>query len=510
MPKRANGYGEAYEFVQQRYDAIPAASIVTVRSAARHYLLIVGLAILVIAATLRVGSDLPGPEVSLPFLKTDQSASVSQSANAVAASPAKEANAGALSADPLTRLLLQLSIIIAASYVIGWLFGRCGQPAVVGEMMAGVLLGPSLFGWIAPDAFRFVFAANSLEPLRLLSQIGVCLFMFAVGMELDLSQIRHRAERLLVISHGSIAIPYLFGMALALPLYRYYANPGASFAGFALFMGISMSITAFPVLVRILKDKGLFGTPLGRTATLCAALGDVTAWCILAFVIAVAGAASLRGAVVRMQLVALYGATMLLVVRPILARLLARWLREEHDPDKTALVLVSTVVLLSSLSTEQIGIHALFGAFLAGIIMPAGGGFRRKLTVRIEHFSSVLLLPVFFAFVGLRTQVGLLGSTRDWLACGLIIVVATLGKIGGTALIARASKYSWHDALGLGALMNSRGLMELIALNIGYEMGILSMRIFTMLVLMAIVTTVMTGPLIGFLTNYKARAAVGN
>jgi Kef-type K+ transport system membrane component KefB len=400
---------------------------------------------------------------------------------------------------------LQLGIIISVSCAVGWAFTRCGQPAVVGEMLAGILLGPSLFGLLAPKAFLFVFAPASLDALRLFSQIGVCIFMFAVGMELDLSQFRHSAHRFLVIGHSSILIPYLFGVVLALSLYSNYAEAGASFTAFALIMGISMSITAFPVLVRILQDRKLFRSKLGQTATLCAAIGDVTAWCILAFVVAIAGAVNVKAAVFSLGLVGVYGAAMILIIKPLLRRLLGGSLLEESEPTKGVLALVLGTVLVSALSTEIIGIHALFGAFLAGIVMPAGGGFRKKLVVRVEHFSSVLLLPLFFAFIGLRTQIGLLNGARDWLICLGIIVVATVGKLGGTALVSRMMKMTWHESLKLGALMNTRGLMELIVLNIGYDLGILSLRIFTMLVLMAICTTLMTGPL---LSLFRDKAAV--
>ena len=396
----------------------------------------------------------------------------------------------------LSHLILQLGIILSVSSAVGWAFTRCGQPAVLGEMMAGILLGPSLFGLVAHNAFVFVFAPASLDALRLFSQIGVCIFMFAVGMELDLSQLRHSAHRFLVIGHSSILIPYLFGVVLALSLYNNYAPAGTSFISFALVMGISMSITAFPVLVRILQDRKLFHSKLGQMATLCAAIGDVTAWCILAFVVAIAGAANVRTAAFSLMLVAVYVAAMVLIVRPVLRRLLEQSLLYESEPTKGVLALVFGTVLLSALSTEIIGIHALFGAFLAGIVMPAGGGFRKKLVLRVEHFSSVLLLPLFFAFIGLRTQVGLLNSSWDWLVCFVIIAVATIGKLGGTSLVSRMMKMSWRESLQLGALMNTRGLMELIVLNIGYDLGILSLRIFTMLVLMAIITTLMTGPLL--------------
>ena len=469
--------------------------------ATRGYLLLIATALIGIAVVLRLGTGLPerpreiGPASSTPISK-----SLMRAASGPSAQEQPSAHDGSAT-DALARLLLQLVVIIGVSYLVGWLFGYLGQPAVVGEMMAGIFLGPSLFGWLAPGAFQLVFAPDSLEPLRLLSQIGVCLFMFAVGMEFDLSQIRERVDRVLVIGHGSIAIPFLLGVTLALPLYRQYAHTGASFSAFALFMGISMSITAFPVLVRILRDRDLFQTALGKMATMCAALGDATAWCILAFVIAIAGAASVAGALVRTGFALVYGGFMLFVMRPLLARLLRPWVEKDVDPEQPALVLVSAILLASAFVTERIGLHALFGAFLAGIIMPAGGGFREKLALRVEQFSSVLLLPTFFAFIGLRTEATMLTNGFDWLVCAGIVLVATLGKMGGTAIIGRSFGQSWREALALGALMNTRGLMELIALNIGLEMGILSLRIFTMLVLMAIATTVLTGPLVQWLVR---------
>jgi Kef-type K+ transport system membrane component KefB len=363
-------------------------------------------------------------------------------------------------------------------------------------MVAGILLGPSLFGLLAPNAFQFIFAPSSLEALRMLSQIGVCLFLFTVGMELDVSEVRHKAQTAVVVSHSSIVIPYFLGVALALFLYSQLAQPGASFLAFALFMGISMSITAFPVLVRILQDRGIFKTSLGSTATACAAVDDVTAWCVLAFVVAIARATSVGGAAFNLGLVLVFIALMLFVIKPNLPTWLGYQALERPNPSKSVLAVIFIVVIVSALTTELIGIHALFGAFLAGIVMPAAAGFRDKLVIRVENLSAVLLLPVFFAFTGLRTQVGLLTDAQDWLICLIIIAVATAGKLGGSAVAARLTGMNWRESLQLGALMNTRGLMELIALNIGYDMGILSQRIFTMLVIMALVTTVMTGPLV--------------
>ena len=400
--------------------------------------------------------------------------------------------------DPLSRLILQLFVVIAVSYVVGGIFTRFGQPAVVGEMMAGVLLGPSVFGLLAPSAFQFVFATSSLGALSLFSQIGVCLFMFTVGMEMDVAELRRKAHTAVVVSQASIIAPYFLGVLLALFLYGRLAQPGASFTGFALFMGISMSITAFPVLIRILQDRAILKTPLGRTAAACAAVGDVTAWSVLAFVVAIARAASVGATAFSLGLVLAFVALMLLIIKPNLRSWIGQRALERPDPSKAVLAVVFGIVLASALTTQLIGIRALFGAFLAGIVMPAAGGFRDKLVVRVENLSSVLLLPVFFAFTGLRTQIGLLNSAQDWLICLVIIGVATAGKLGGSALAARLTGMKWRESLQLGALMNTRGLMELIALNIGYDMGILSQRIFTMLVIMALVTTIMTGPLLSF------------
>lgn len=398
--------------------------------------------------------------------------------------------------EPLSHLFVQMLVIITASRLVGGLFTKVGQPAVVGEMAAGILLGPSLFGLLAPELFQFVFPATSLGTLKLLSQIGVCLFMFTVGMELEVGQVKSKAHTAVVVSHAGIVIPYFLGVILAYFLYESLARPGATFMAFALFMGISMSITAFPVLARILQERGLSKTYLGVTAITCAAVDDVTAWCILAFVVAIAGSTSIAASAFSLSLVLVFIAVMWWVVRPGLPRWIGIRNLEAETPSRNLLAVMICVVLAAALTTEIIGIHALFGAFLAGVIMPYTGNIRYKLGVRVENFSSVLFLPLFFAFTGLRTQLGLLDDVQGWLICLGIIGVATVGKLGGSAVVARLTGMGWRDSLQLGALMNTRGLMELIALNIGYDLGILSPRIFTMLVIMALVTTMMTGPLL--------------
>ena len=397
--------------------------------------------------------------------------------------------------DPLAHLLVQFIVIVVAARIAGAIFVRIGQPAVIGEMTAGIVLGPSLLGWLSPGTFGFVFPKESLIVLQLFSQIGVCVFMFVVGLELDVSNLRRRAQTAIVVSHSSIMVPYLLGAASALLLYKSYAAPGTSFVTFALFMGIAMSITAFPVLVRILNDRGMTKTPLGATATTCAAVDDATAWAILAFVVALARATGLLSTLVNLGLLVAFVIVMLFAVRPLLARLLT----VERTRGGQALGVIATVLVFmtaSALATQAMGIHALFGAFLAGVVMPRNQAFHDYLTVRLENFSTIFLLPLFFAFSGLRTQVNLLNDLGSWLVLSGIIAVAVGGKLVGSMIPARLTGMSWNEAFSLGALMNTRGLVELIALNIGYDLGILPPRIFAMMVLMALVTTFMTGPLL--------------
>ncbi|MEK7953920.1 cation:proton antiporter [Luteolibacter soli] len=471
-------------------------------------LLIVGSGIL---GVIHLGAHLPGPTHSEATLAAEAARTVATPAPVAPATAPTSAFSAMLASlgtnlnDPLSHLFIQLLVIIAASRVVGGIFTRFGQPAVVGEMVAGILLGPSLLGWVSPEMFQFVFPATSLGTLKLLSQIGVCLFMFTVGMELDVRQVRNKAHTAVVVSHASIVAPYFLGVGLAYFLYSSLAQPGTNFTAFALFIGISMSITAFPVLARILQERGMTQTYLGNTAVTCAAVDDVTAWSALAFVVAVAKSTSVTGSAMNLALVLIFIVAMIWVLRPMLPRIFGREELARPEPSKRTLALVICTVLAAAMCTEVVGIHALFGSFLAGAIMPDIAGFRHKLAVRVENFSTVLLLPLFFAFTGLRTQIGLLNDLNGWLICLAIVGVATVGKLGGTALTARFTGMNWRDSLQLGALMNTRGLMELIALNIGYDLGILSPRIFAMLVIMALVTTAMTGPLLTFFQRMKVR-----
>ena len=396
---------------------------------------------------------------------------------------------------PLSILLLQVIVIVLAARILGSLCLKIRQPPVIGEMIAGILLGPSLLGLVAPGVQTFLFPADSMGPLRMLSQIGVILFMFVVGIELDVQHLRQKAHAAVMVSHASIIVPFFLGCASALLIYRSLAPYGIPFSAFALFIGVAMSITAFPVLARILEERRMSRSFLGSTAIACAAVDDVTAWCLLAVVVAIVKSDGLGGSLVTIGLTLLFIAVMLFVIKPLAARIRGRR-SEDQGGSVVLLATIFAFVFASALFTEMIGIHALFGAFLAGVCMPPDSGLRKYLRERLETFSSVLLLPLFFAFTGLRTQIGLLNDWWGWLVCLGIVTVAITGKLGGSLVAARWTGMSWGDSFSLGALMNTRGLVELIVLNLGYDLGILSPRIFAMLVLMALITTFMTGPLL--------------
>jgi|RhiMetdeSRZDD1v2_1073273.scaffolds.fasta_scaffold120915_2 Kef-type K+ transport system membrane component KefB len=408
---------------------------------------------------------------------------------------------------PLSILLLQVIVIILTTRVIGTLFLKMKQPAVMGEMVAGILLGPSFIGLLFPEVQAFLFPVASMDALRLLSQIGVILFMFVVGMELDVQHIHQKAHAAVLVSHASIIVPFFLGTAFSLLIYRSLAPAHISFSAFALFMGISMSITAFPVLARIIEERGLSKSYLGSIAIACAAVDDVTAWCLLAVVVAIAQAHGLSGATLTVILTLLFIGLMLFLFRPQAGRIFGKEVENETQ-SKGLMAGVLTFAFAAALFTEVIGIHALFGAFLAGVILPAHARLSVFLRERLETFSSVFLLPLFFAFTGLRTQIGLLDDWQSWCVCAGVVAVAIGGKFGGSTLAARWTGMSWHDALSIGALMNTRGLMELIALNIGYDLGILSPHIFAMMVLMALTTTFMAGPLLWLFELWKRREAL--
>lgn len=395
--------------------------------------------------------------------------------------------------EPMALLLLQLISILFVARVFGLLFKLLRQPTVIGEILAGIVLGPSLLGHFFPELYNGLFPTDSLNNIYYLSQIGLILFMFVIGMELNVTTLKSRLNESFLISQWGIMLSFVFGMTLAYFLFDTFAYKETPFLSFALFIGVSMSITAFPVLARIIQEKDLTRTHLGTVALGSAAIDDVSGWCILAVVIAVAKTGSLGGSLFTLLAIILYMLFMLFVLRPFFKRLGEHYQTTEVV-NKSTVAFVLLVLLLSAFATEAIGIHALFGAFMAGVVMPPTSNFRRILVDKVEDVSVSLLLPLFFVFTGLRTQIGLLNTPELWLTCGLIVLVAVSGKMGGAMLASRFMGESLRNSLSLGVLMNTRGLVELIILNIGYELGILTPTLFAMLVIMALFTTFMTTP----------------
>jgi len=400
--------------------------------------------------------------------------------------------------EPAAMLLLQIISILLVSRVFGFLFVKIGQPTVIGEILAGIVLGPSLLGYFFPEAYSFLFAPDSLSNIYILSEIGLVLFMFVIGMELDLSALKNKMGTTFVISQASIVIPYFMGMWLAYYLYEEFAAGQTDFISFALFIGISMSITAFPVLARIVQEKGLTKSHLGTISIASAAFNDVTAWCVLAAVIAISKTGSLYSSLFNIGLAVAYILVMMFLVKPFLKRI-GEIYKNSEVVNKSVFAFFLLVLIISAYITQLIGIHALFGAFLAGVIMPPLPSFRKLIVDKVEDVSLTLLLPLFFVYTGLRTEIGLLNTPYLWWVAFIFIVVAVVGKFIGSAFSAKVLGETWKDSLSIGILMNTRGLMELIVLNIGYEMGILPPPIFVMLVIMALVTTFMTTPILSLI-----------
>lgn len=405
---------------------------------------------------------------------------------------------------PLSILLIQIIAVLLMVRLFGFLFKHIGQPGVIGEIVAGIVLGPSVLGYFFPDVFQALFPPESLTNLELLSQVGLVLFMFVIGMELDFSVLKNKINETLVISHAGILVPFFLGIVASYWIYEEYAAAQTAFLPFALFIGISMSITAFPVLARIIQERNMTKTSLGTLAIASAANDDVTAWCLLAVVIAIAKAGTFASALYAIGLTALYIIITFMVVRPFLKKVGEVYANQEVI-NKTFVALILLILIISSTLTEIIGIHALFGAFMAGVVMPPSIGFRKVMMEKVEDIALVFFLPLFFAFTGLRTEIGLINSPALWGVCLLLITVAVAGKLGGCAVAARLVGESWKDSFTIGTLMNTRGLMELVALNIGYEMGVLPPSIFVILVIMALVTTFMTTPLLHLVERVFAR-----
>jgi Kef-type K+ transport system membrane component KefB len=396
-------------------------------------------------------------------------------------------------------LIAQIATILIVARLTGWLFRRLHQPRVIGEMVAGILLGPSLFGWAAPGAFGALFPPESLGSLNSLSQIGLLLFMFLIGLELDLKQLREMGRAAVVTSQVSIIAPFILGFLLALYLYPRVSDPNVGFIGFALFMSIAMSVTAFPVLARILTERNLLRDKVGALAIACAAVNDVTAWFVLAGVVVIVRSSALPLPLwMTLGILVAFIFVMLMIVKPALRRLTALYEKRgnlTHD----SLALILLVILASGWVTESLGVHALFGAFLAGVVMPRRDGLSAELWQKLEALTVTLLLPLYFAFTGLRSDFRLIASAEMGFYCAVIIALAIIGKLGGATAAAKINGLSWRESAALGVLMNTRGLVELVILNLGLDLGVLSPALFSMMALMALVTTFMTSPLLSLI-----------
>lgn len=388
-------------------------------------------------------------------------------------------------------------VVLAVAQIVGRVFALARQPRVMGEMVAGILLGPSFLGHFLPDATMFLFPNAVLPRLRMVAQGGVVLFMFLVGIELDTSRLRARARSAIVISLAGIALPLTLAVPVARVLYRTLAPAGVSGFLFTAFFAVAMSITAFPVLARIISERGLEKTPLGVLALTCAAVDDVSAWCLLALVAGVAASSPGRGFITA-GLLFVYVASMFGIVRPLVRRITERQ-ETLGRVSRRALLGMLLLLPLSAFATESIGVHALFGSFLLGALVTAESRLAHGINRIFETVVRVLLLPVFFAFAGLRTQLALVSGGQAWCLAGLIIAVAFLGKLGGVSLAARLTGLEWRRSAALGALMNTRGLMELVVLNMGLDLGIISPALFAMMVMMALVTTLAAAPLLAWL-----------
>jgi Kef-type K+ transport system membrane component KefB len=446
------------------------------------YPLVVGLPMIGLVLVLHVGAKLPAPTVvwSAPI---DETAGLTADAIVLR----------------LDRLLAQIVVILVLSRLIGRSLRRVGQPFVVGEMLAGIVLGPSVLGLLAPGAYAALFPAGSVRFLEAVSHLGLILFMFLVGLELRPEELRGRGNAAALVSHASIVMPLFFGATLALFLYPRLGSSGVAFSGFALFLGAAISVTAFPVLARILGERGLRGTRLGSLAIACAAVDDVTAWCVLAIVVAVAREGT-SAAELTLTLVgtAAYAVAMLVLGRRRLAWMADRY-RDAGRVTHDLLAVIVVVALGSAWITQRLGIHALFGAFIAGVIMPKSELFVRGVARPFEDVMVVVLLPLFFAATGIRTSLDSMNASGMWTMFLMILCIAVVGKLGGSTLAARVSGLTWTESLSLGALMNTRGLMALVILQVGAEIGVVSPPLFVMIVLTSVMTTMMTTPIMALL-----------
>ena len=398
----------------------------------------------------------------------------------------------------LVNILLQLIVMIAVARLANQLLRRLGQPGVIGEIIAGLALGPSLFGYLFPDASAFLFSAKAAVPITIISQIGLVLLMFQIGADFEFGHLTRPRNRngTIGIAAASICIPLALGLAIGRASASYLA-PGVDRLTYSLFFGVGLAITAMPVLGRILREFDLTGTEIGVVAISAAAVNDVTGWVLLAGISAYASAQFSPGAVgFQVGGILLLGAFALFVLRPLVRWILAKMpLKDDHIPPNL-LVVILCLTFATGICTYKLGIFTIFGGFLAGLLFHHDRKFVAAWRAQIGKFVLVFFLPVFFTYTGLRTNVLGLTSASDWSWLMVVLAAAILGKIIPVYLASRGSGFSHQESTMLGGLMNTRGLMELIVLNIGLDLGFIPQNVFTMLVIMAVVTTVMTGPLL--------------
>ncbi|MEU9115317.1 cation:proton antiporter [Streptomyces sp. NPDC048483] len=422
-----------------------------------------------------------------------------------AAGPAAS-QSGTVPANVFTGLIIAIPVILIACCAVARILRPIGQPKVIGDILAGVLLGPSFLGLLWPDAFHRLFPAELVGVMNVLAQLGLIFFMFLIGRDLEPGYLRDRGGAIALVSHAGFAIPFLAGMLLARPMYAAFGSGSTSFTTFALFLAVSMSITAVPVLARIIEAQGLRSTPLGSMVMASSVVGDVTAWCVLAFVIATARSASPTGAVLTVLLTVAFVAFMLAVVRPVLARLFGEGRRS--IPDAATLPVLLSAIMMCALITEAIGIHAIFGAFLLGVITPSDSARIQRAAESMSGTTTALLLPLFFVVTGLRTSIGALDGLHTWLWCLAVSLIAIGAKWGSSMAAGRLAGYDWSQSMSMGALMSCRGLTELIVLNIALDLGVITPTVFTMLVIMALVSTMLTSPALTLIRRRSNRARV--
>jgi Kef-type K+ transport system membrane component KefB len=397
----------------------------------------------------------------------------------------------------VAAFFLAVVIVLIVARGFGILARRLGQPRVMGEVVAGIFLGPSLLGAISPNLEASIFPSDILPGLGIAANLGLIFYMFLVGLEVDRGQLKGRAVQAAAISNASVAVPMLLGIAVALPLYK-LVGPNKKFVAFALFMGVAMSITAFPVLARILAERRMLKTPVGSLAIACAAIDDVTAWFLIALATTVTVSGSLGDVAQTIGEAAAFTLLMAVVVRRFLTRMATAFDEVGRIPSGW-LAAIFIGVLLSAYVTETINIAVIFGGFIMGMVMPRHARLTEEVTRRVEDFVVTLLLPLFFVYTGLKTNVTLLDRPVLWLITLALIAVAIIGKLAGAAIAARVSGFDWRASAVIGTLMNTRGLTELIVLNLALDSGAISSALFAALVIMALVTTLMAGPLLRLL-----------